>query len=35
MLKSKPFWVGFLLAYALAIVLPPTRLLAAGKRKNS
>jgi hypothetical protein len=31
-LKDKKFWVGFLVAYALAVVLPPSRLLARGKK---
>jgi hypothetical protein len=32
MLSNKLFWVGFLAAYALAIMLPPQRLLSMGKR---
>lgn len=35
MLKDKKFWFGFLLAYGLAIVLPPTRLLSLGGGKKS
>lgn len=34
MLKDKRFWVGFLLAYGLAIVLPPSRVLSMGKKKG-
>ncbi|HJP74922.1 MAG TPA: hypothetical protein VJ914_11670 [Pseudonocardiaceae bacterium] len=31
MLKDKRFWVGFLVAYGLAVVFPPTKLLTLGK----
>lgn len=34
MLKSKQFWIGFALAYALAIVLPPTKLLSLGRKSG-
>lgn len=34
MLKDKKFWVGFLVAYALAVVLPPQRVLGGMKRKG-
>jgi hypothetical protein len=34
MLKDKKFWIGFLLAYGLAVILPPARLLAMGRKKN-
>lgn len=34
MLSNKEFWVGFLLAYGLAVVLPPKRLLAMGKGRQ-
>lgn len=33
MLKSKVFWVGFLVAYGLAYFLPPTALL-KGRKKS-
>lgn len=31
MLKDKRFWLGFLLAYGIAVVFPPTKLLSMGK----
>lgn len=34
MLTSKTFWIGFLAAYALAIVLPPKRVLSMGKKSS-
>lgn len=34
MMKDKRFWIGFLLAYALAIVLPPTKLLSMGRKSG-
>lgn len=34
MLSDKKFWIGAALAYALAIVLPPTKLLSMGKPKT-
>jgi hypothetical protein len=34
MLGSKTFWIGFLVAYAVAVVLPPKRLLSMGKRQG-
>lgn len=34
MLKDKKFWFGFFAAYALSVVLPPTKLLNMGKKKG-
>lgn len=34
MLKDKRFWIGFALAYALALVVPPTRLISMGKKSG-
>lgn len=34
MLSNKNFWLGFLAAYALAIFLPPTRILSMGKKSG-
>lgn len=34
MLTSKVFWIGFLAAYALALVLPPKRVLSLGKKQS-
>jgi hypothetical protein len=34
MMKSKAFWIGAGLAYALAIVLPPTKLLSLGRKSG-
>jgi hypothetical protein len=34
MLKSKEFWVGALLFYALSVVLPPSKVLASFKKKT-
>lgn len=32
MLTSKAFWIGFMVAYVLAVFLPPTKLM--GKKKK-
>ena len=32
MLKDKNFWYGFLIAYVVAIFLPPQKLMGKGKR---
>lgn len=32
MLKTKDFWVGFFVAYLLAAVLPPSKLLGGMKK---
>lgn len=34
MLKDKRFWLGFLLAYALAIVVPPSKILSMGRKSG-
>lgn len=34
MLKDKKFWVGFGLAYLVAIVLPPQRFLSMGRKAS-
>lgn len=34
MLKDKRFWIGFILAYGLAVVVPPTRLLSMGRKSK-
>lgn len=33
MLKDKKFWAGFLVAYLVAIFLPPQRVLSMGRKK--
>ncbi len=34
MLKDKRFWLGFFLAYGIAVFVPPTRLLSMGRKSN-
>lgn len=33
MLKDKKFWAGFLVAYLVAVIFPPQRVLSMGKKK--
>lgn len=34
MLKDKKFWYGFLVAYLVAVIYPPQRLMGLGKKNK-